>query len=77
MASAKNIAGGGSLTIIATAPEPLGGETTVIAFDRALTSTDRFPALDLLGSRTIRADLLVGEPGAQAIARARLEALEG
>jgi transcription termination factor Rho len=76
LAAARNVAGGGSLTVIATAPEPLGGETTVIALDPVLASTGRFPALDLLASWTIRADLLVGEAGAEAIARARIEALE-
>ncbi|HTU86703.1 MAG TPA: transcription termination factor Rho, partial [Solirubrobacteraceae bacterium] len=76
LASARNIAGGGSLTVIATASEPLGGETTVIALDPVLASTGRFPAVNLLGSWTIRADLLVGDAGAEAIARARLEALD-
>jgi transcription termination factor Rho len=76
LASARNIAGGGSLTVIATASESLGGETTVIALDRLLASTGRFPAVDLLGSWTIRPELLVGEAGADAIARARMEALD-
>jgi transcription termination factor Rho len=76
LASARNIAGGGSLTVIATASEPLGGETTVIALDALLASTGRFPAIDLLGSWTIRAERLVGEAGAEAIARARMEALD-
>jgi transcription termination factor Rho len=76
LASARNIAGGGSLTLIATAPDPLGGETTVIALDPLLASTGRFPAIDLLGSWTIRADRLVGEAGAEAIARARMEAVD-
>jgi len=76
LAAARNVAGGGSLTVIATAPEPLGGETTVIALDPVLASTGRFPALDLLASWTIRAELLVGQAGAEAIARARTEALE-
>jgi transcription termination factor Rho len=76
LASAKNIAGGGSLTVIATASEALGGETTVIALDPTLASTGRFPALDLLASGTIRPELLVGEAGAEAIARARMEAVE-
>jgi transcription termination factor Rho len=77
LAAARNVAGGGSLTVIATAPEPLGGETTVIALDPVLASTGRFPAVDLLASWTIRAELLVGQAGAEAIARARMEALEG
>ena len=76
LASAKNIPGGGSLTVIATAAEPLGGETTVIALDPLLASTGRFPALDLLASGTIRSELLVGEAGAEAIARARMEAVD-
>jgi transcription termination factor Rho len=76
LAAARNVAGGGSLTVIATAPEPLGGETTVIALDPVLASTGRFPAVDLLASWTIRAELLVGQAGADAIARARMEALE-
>ena len=76
LASARNVPGGGSLTVVATAPEPMGGETTVIALDALMASTGRFPALDLLASWTLRAELLVGEAGAEAIARARMEALE-
>jgi transcription termination factor Rho len=48
----------------------------VIALNRELTSTARFPAVDLVASGTIRPELLVGDAGAEAIARARLEALE-
>jgi len=76
LAAARNIAGGGSLTVIATAPEPLGGETTVIALDPVLASTGRFPAIDLIASGTLRPELLVGEAGAEAIARARMEAVD-
>jgi len=76
LASARNITDGGSLTVIATAPEPLGGETTVIALDPVLASTGRFPALDLIASGTLRPELLVGEAGAEAIARARMEAVD-
>jgi transcription termination factor Rho len=77
LASAKNIPGGGSLTVIGTASEPLGGETTVIGLDPLLASTGRFPAIDLLASGTIRPELLVGDAGAEAIARARMEAMDG
>jgi transcription termination factor Rho len=77
MAAARNIVGGGSLTVIATSTEPLGGENTVIALDSQLTAAGRFPALDLVASGTIRAELLVGEAGAQAIAEARAKALDG
>jgi len=76
LAAARNLRDGGSLTVIAAASEPLGGETTVIALDAALTSTGRQPILDLLGGGTLRAELLVGADGAEAIARARAAALE-
>jgi transcription termination factor Rho len=75
LAAARNIVDGGSLTVIATTTRPLGGETTVIAFDRDLTSTGRFPALDLANSGTLKAELLVGQAGADAIAQARAAAL--
>jgi transcription termination factor Rho len=73
LAAARNIADGGSLTVIATAPAALGGETTVIALDAALTAMARFPALDLAASGTMRPELLVGEAGAEAIAKARAD----
>jgi transcription termination factor Rho len=76
MSAARNIVGGGSLTVIATSTEPLGGETTVIALDIRLTSTGRFPAIDLPASGTIRPELLVGAAGADAIASTRLAALD-
>lgn len=77
LAAARNITGGGSLTVIATTTKPLGGETTVIALDRELTATGRFPALDLGTSGTLRPELLVGQAGADAIAQARAAALGG
>jgi transcription termination factor Rho len=76
LASARNLVDAGSLTIVAVATEPVGGETTVIALNRDLAATGRFPALDLAASGTIRPELLVGDAGAEAIAKARLEALE-
>ena len=75
LAPARNIVDGGSLTIIAAAEEPVGGETTVIALDPNLTNTGRFPALDLVASGALRAELLVGDAGAEAIAQARAAAL--
>jgi transcription termination factor Rho len=74
LAAARNIADGGSLTVIGTAPAAFGGESTVIALDAQLTALRRFPALDLPGSGTLRADALVGEAGAEAIAKARADA---
>jgi transcription termination factor Rho len=76
MAAARNIVDGGSLTIVATAEGPIGGETTVIALDATLTSTGRFPAIDLVDSGTLRPELLVGDAGADAIAQARAAALD-
>jgi transcription termination factor Rho len=77
LAAARNLTDGGSLTVIATASRPLGGETTVIALDALRTSTGHLPALDLLVSGTLKPELLVGEEGAQAITRARAAAAEG
>lgn len=74
LATARKLLYGGSVTLIATASEPLGGETTVVALDRVRTSVGRFPALDLNLSGTMRAELLVGEDGAAAIVRAREQA---
>jgi transcription termination factor Rho len=76
LAAARNLRDGGSLTVIATASSPFGGETTVIALDAALTSTGRQPILDLVNSGTLRPELLVGEDGAAAITKARAEAIE-
>jgi transcription termination factor Rho len=76
LAAARNLRDGGSLTVIATARSPFGGETTVIALDVALTSTGRQPILDLLNSGTLKPELLVGEDGARAIAQARAAAME-
>ncbi len=77
LAGARNLVEGGSLTLIATATRPLGGESTVIALDVALTSTGRIPALDLAASGVVRPELLVGEDGAAAITKARASALAG
>jgi transcription termination factor Rho len=74
LAFARNLRDGGSLTIVATAAEPVGGETTVIALDPALAAGGG-PSLDLIASGTLRAELLVGEEGAAAIAKARSDAI--
>ena len=54
MASARNLRGAGSLTVIATARAPIGGETTLIA----LLTDGAFPSLDPAVSGTLRAELL-------------------
>jgi transcription termination factor Rho len=73
LAAARNLRDGGSLTVIATAAQPFGGETTVIALDGGLTEGG-LPILDLAASGTLKPELLVGEDGAKAIAKARAEA---
>jgi transcription termination factor Rho len=73
LAAARNLRDSGSLTVIATAAHPFGGETTVIALDATLIGSD-LPNLDLSGSGTLKPELLVGEDGAKAIAKARAEA---
>jgi transcription termination factor Rho len=74
LAAARNVLDGGSLTVIATARQPFGGETTVIALDALLASTGRLPALNLLASGTLKAELLVGEESAAEIVKARAKA---
>jgi transcription termination factor Rho len=74
LAAARNIVDGGSLTVIATSAAPVGGETTVVALDAGLASLGRYPALDLTRSGTLRPERLVGDAGAEAIAKARAEA---
>jgi transcription termination factor Rho len=74
LAAARNLVEGGSLTVIAAAAAPLGGETTVIALDGTLTALGRFPNVDLAASGTMRPELLVGDEGAAKIAAARAEA---
>jgi transcription termination factor Rho len=76
LASARKIVDGGSLTVIATSSEQLGGETTIIALDAALATSGRFPALDLSASGALRPELLVGEAGAKAIAKERAKLLK-
>jgi transcription termination factor Rho len=57
LAAARNL-DSGSLTVIATAEAPFGGETTVITLDRALAREGSFPAVDRDETWTMRADLL-------------------
>lgn len=68
LATARNLTGSGSVTVIASSYEPVGGETTLIAFRGDQAGETRF---DLSRSTTVRADLLVGKAGAEAIAAER------
>lgn len=76
LASARNLAEGGSLTVIVTATRPFGGETTAIALDALHMSTGGAAALDVLASGTLEPELLVGEESAQEIVRVRAAAAE-
>jgi transcription termination factor Rho len=58
LAAARNLVDGASLTVIATGPAALGGETSVIALDAVLARAGKFPAVDLDASWTMRAELL-------------------
>jgi transcription termination factor Rho len=59
LAAARKIVDGGSLTVIATASEPLGGETTVIALEPRLAAAGELPGVDRAKTWTMRAELLV------------------
>jgi transcription termination factor Rho len=76
MAAARNLREAGSLTVVATASQPVGGETTVIVLDPELVAGGSQPILDLAASSTLRVELLVGEKDAEAIAKARKKALD-
>jgi transcription termination factor Rho len=73
LATARKLLDGGSVTLIATSSQPLGGETTVVTLDPARAGAGQFPAIDLRSSGTIRPEVLVGEEGAERIRRARAE----
>jgi transcription termination factor Rho len=58
LAAARNLSEAGSLTVIATASKPFGGETTVIALDAEKARAGDWPAIDEQASGTMRADAL-------------------
>jgi transcription termination factor Rho len=63
LGSARNLVDGGSVTLVATAPASVGGETSVIALDGALTQAGKFPAIDPDASWIMRGELLSGSDG--------------
>ena len=75
LAAARSIPGAGSLTVIATASAPVGGETTVIALDAVGAAAERHPVLDPVRSITLRLEALLGERKATAVAKARAKAV--
>ena len=76
LAAARNLKDAGSLTVVATASAPLGGETTVIALEPEPAGASGQPIIDLAASSTLRVELMVGEKDAEAIAKARAKALK-
>jgi transcription termination factor Rho len=74
LAAARNVRDGGSLTVVATAERAQGGETSVVVFDAERVARGQLPAIDPVASGTLRAELLVGLDGYQAIAKARSKA---
>jgi transcription termination factor Rho len=76
LAAARNVPEGGSLTVIAAAREPIGGETTLISLDRRAGALERHPVLDAAASFTLRAEALVGARKATTIAKNRIKKLE-
>lgn len=77
LAAARNVPDGGSLTVVAAAREPLGGETTVIALDARAGAVERRPVLDPVASFTLRLDVLLGARKATTVAKARAKAITG
>lgn len=61
LAAAKAGAGGGSLTIVAVARGPLGGETTVVEFDQALAASGKFPSVRVRGSSSVGVERLLDQ----------------
>jgi transcription termination factor Rho len=74
LAAARNLSDGGSLTVIATASRPFGGESTVIALSDGRDPKSGAPVIDAAHSATLKPELLVGERGATAILKERAAA---
>jgi transcription termination factor Rho len=67
LAAARNLRNAGSLTIIATAGAPLGGETTVVV----LADSGEPGTIDTSASGTLRSELLVAAKPKRAPAKPR------
>jgi transcription termination factor Rho len=65
LAAARSLVDGGSVTVVATASAPLGGETTVVTLDAARAAAGARPAVDAERSGALRPELLVGEDRAR------------
>ena len=75
LAAARNVPDGGSLTIVAAARGPVGGETTIIGLDSAAAAIERRPVVAAAASGTLRVEVLVGARKATTIAKNRAKAL--
>ncbi|CAB4862978.1 MAG: transcription termination factor Rho [Actinobacteria bacterium] len=76
LASAGMKPKGGSLTVVVVASSPIGGETTVVAFDQAKAAAAKFPSVDINRSSTIRPDLLLDGRGLKGYQKAHADALK-
>jgi transcription termination factor Rho len=76
LSAARNVVDGGSLTVIAAAAAPLGGETTLIVLDGERAARGRYGWLDVRRSATMRADALLGAKGAEKLVKERANALD-
>ncbi len=74
LGAARCVPGGGTLTVIAAAREPVAGETTLIRLDAAASAAERRPVLDA-SSYTLRVEALVGARKATTIAKNRAKLL--
>jgi transcription termination factor Rho len=76
LGAAQFVAGSGSLTVVATAKAPVGGETTVVGFDQALAAAGKFPSVRVRSSSTLRPELLVDARALKALHKAHSDAVK-
>ena len=76
LAAAKFVPSAGSLTVVAVAKAPLGGETTVVGFDQTLAAAGKFPSIRVRTSSTLRPDLLVDGRALKALQKAHSDAIK-
>ncbi len=76
LAAAGIKAKGGSLTVVAVSRKPIGGETTLVAFDQGKAAAGKFPSIDVRNSSALRPDLLLDARGLKAYQKAHGDALK-
>ncbi|MEI6447284.1 MAG: Rho termination factor N-terminal domain-containing protein [Actinomycetes bacterium] len=76
LAAAGCTPGGGSLTVVAVASAPLGGETTVVGFDQARAAAGKFPSVRVRSSSTLKPELLLDARSLKASRKAHADAVK-